>query len=126
MGGVARYVNLSFVGVGLLSWIVLGGLMAWFLGLFGASWNAPLLGVNFRVADLLGMLGAIVAVIYLRRRYGAWALEVGNELARVTWPTFQETKLATIVVIITTIIISLILGVFDYIWAWLTSLIYGY
>lgn len=126
MGGVARYVNLSFVGVGLLSWVILGGFMAWLLGLFGASWNAPLLGVNFRVADLLGMLGAIGAVIYLRRRYTGWALEVGNELARVTWPTFQETKLATIVVIITTIIISLILGLFDYIWAWLTSLIYGY
>jgi len=30
------------------------------------------------------------------------------------------------VVIITTIVVSLILGLFDYIWASITSLIYGY
>ncbi len=124
MGGVARYVNLAFVGSGILAWIVLGSFATWMLELFGSSYNRPLLGVKFRVGDLAGLVLAVGVVIYLKKKYNTWAMEVGNELSRVTWPTWSETKVSTIVVIITTLVISLILGAFDYIWAQLSSLIY--
>lgn len=124
--GVARYVNLSFVAAGLLAWVVFGAFTKAILELISISLNRPLIGVNFRVADLVGLLAAGLLALYLKKRYGSWAMEVGNELSRVTWPTWSETRLATIVVIITTIVISLILGLFDYIWAQLSSLIYGF
>lgn len=124
--GVTRYVNMSFVACGLLAWMILADFSSFLLDLFGTGLNRPLIGVNFRVADLTGLVLAVGLTIYLRRheKVSTYAMEVGNELSKVKWPNWQETKLATIVVIITTIIIAIILGGFDYIWAALTGLIY--
>lgn len=121
---VTRYVNMSFIGVALLAWVILSEFAAWGLGLAGASYNPEILGHNFRMGNLLGLAMAVLLTLYLRRRYNTMAMEIANELSRVTWPTFAETKLSTIVVIIVTIIISLILGAFDYVWAQLSSLVY--
>ena len=51
--------------------------------------------------------------------------EVAAELKKVTWPTMKDVHMATIMVIIMTIISALILGLFDFVWANLTKLIYG-
>lgn len=125
--GVARYVNMAYVGLGLLAYVVLAELFAWTLMFFGSAANGQVIGHNFRVADLSGFLVAVGLVLWMRRdeRVTTFSMEVGNELAKVTWPTWAETKLSTIVVIITTIIIAIILGTFDYVWAALTSLIYN-
>lgn len=123
--GVARYVNLSFIACGLLGWLIFAGVSKFIIELFGASLNSPLIGVNFRVADLVGFAAGAMLALYLKRRYNTWAMEVGNELSRVVWPTWNETRVATVVTIITTVIISLILGLFDYIWAQLSTWIYG-
>lgn len=124
--GVARYVNMAFVGAGLLLWVALSGFYGWAMGLVSASINRPLIGVNFRLADLLGLVTAIAITIYLRRheRVSTFSMEVGNELSKVTWPTWRETRLSTIVVIVVTIVIAAILGLFDSVWAFLSALVY--
>jgi preprotein translocase subunit SecE len=124
--GVARYVNMAFVGTGLLMWVVLSKFFGWAMGLVSAAVNRPLIGVNFRLADLLGLVVAIAVTLYLRRheRVSAFTMEVGNELSKVTWPTWQETRLSTIVVIVVTIVIAAILGLFDSVWAFLSALVY--
>jgi preprotein translocase subunit SecE len=124
--GVARYVNMAFVGAGLLLWVALSGFYGWAMALVSASINRPLIGVNFRLADLLGLVTAIAITIYLRRheRVSTFSMEVGNELSKVTWPTWQETRLSTIVVIVVTIVIAAILGLFDSVWAFLSALVY--
>jgi preprotein translocase subunit SecE len=53
------------------------------------------------------------------------ASEVTGELKKVTWPTRKETMYSTIVVIVTTIIASAFLGLFDGVWSWVTRTIYG-
>lgn len=53
------------------------------------------------------------------------ASECVTELSKVTWPTRKETVSATLVVIITVLIASLFLGVFDGAWSALTRLLYG-
>ena len=121
---VARYVNMSFVGLALLAWVILSEFAGWGLGLIGAAYNPEMLGANFRLANLVGLGLAVGLTLYLRRRYSTLAMEIGNELSRVTWPTWPETRLSTIVVIIVTVIIALILGAFDYVWAQLSSLVY--
>jgi preprotein translocase subunit SecE len=125
--GVARYVNMAFIGTGLLAYVVLAELFAWTLMFFGSAANGQVIGHNFRVADLVGLIVAAGLVIWLKRdeRVSTFAMEVGNELSKVTWPTWPETKLGTIVVMITTVIIAMILGTFDYLWAAVTSLIYN-
>jgi len=121
---VARYVNMSFIGIALLGWVILAEFAGWCLGLAGASYNPEMLGHNFRLGNLLGLAMAVLSTLYIKRRYNTLAMEIGNELSRVTWPTWSETKLSTIVVIVVTIIIALILGAFDYVWAQLSSLVY--
>ena len=125
--GVTRYVNLAFVACGFLAWIVLAELFAFSMDLFGSGLNKPLIGVNFRIADLVALVVAVGATIYTRRhdQISTFAMEVGNELSKVTWPSWDETRLSTIVVIIATLIISLILATFDYIWSFLSSFVYN-
>ncbi|PIE65827.1 MAG: preprotein translocase subunit SecE [Deltaproteobacteria bacterium] len=73
------------------------------------------------------MVAAVVIAVALRRsdKVSTYFMEVGNELSKVTWPSWSETKLSTIVVIVTTLIIALILGLLDLAWGSLSSLIYG-
>ena len=127
MDAVVRYVNLSFMMIGVIAYVVMAEFYASVIGMIGGvAANQPLLGVGFRLSDLLGLVTAIALTVALKRseRVSTYALEVGNELSKVTWPTWKETKMATIVVIIITIIISLILGVFDWVWAALSSIVY--
>lgn len=124
---IARYVNLSFVAIGLVAYLVLGELFTGLIEIFGSAANFQILGVNFRFAHLLAMAASVGFAIWLRRnpRVHDYAMEVGSELSKVTWPTWKETKLATIVVIVTTLIISIILGLMDLIWGALSRLIYS-
>jgi preprotein translocase SecE subunit len=52
-------------------------------------------------------------------------MEVGSELSKVTWPPWKDTKRATIVVMVTTLIIAGILGLLDLAWGSLTRLFYS-
>lgn len=79
------------------------------------------------------IIGAAALVVASVATFAAWrneqvftlASEVMGELRKVTWPTRKETVAATFVVIVMTIISSLILGVFDGTWSWVTRQIYG-
>ncbi len=124
---IARYVNLSFVLVGIVLYIVLGQVFTGVLELFGSATNAQVLGSNFRLAHLLSMLVAAGVAIWMRRnaRVHDFAMEVGSELSKVTWPTWKETKLATTVVIVTTLIVAVILGVLDVAWGALSRMFYS-
>lgn len=124
---VARYVNLSFVVIGLTLYIILGELVGAVLKMFSASANFQVLGANFRLSHLIAMVASIGIAIALRRneRVHTYAMEVGSELSKVTWPTWKDTKRATIVVMITTLIIAAILGLLDLIWGTLTRLFYA-
>ena len=53
------------------------------------------------------------------------ATEVVDELSKVVWPTREETGQATVVVVITVLICSVFLGVFDAVWMWLTDRLLG-
>lgn len=125
--GIARYVNLSFVAAGLLLYVVLGGFFSVVIELFGSSANAQVLGNNFRVGHLLALVVAVVTAVQLRRnaRVHAWAMEVGNELAKVTWPTWSDTKKATWVVIATTLVIAALLGLLDWVFGSLSNVFYA-
>ena len=52
------------------------------------------------------------------------SLEVASELKKVTWPSLRETRAATVAVVVATFVAAIILGLFDFIWARLSTLIY--
>jgi preprotein translocase subunit SecE len=116
----------SYLAAAVLLWATLAKLLAALAYLANVP-DPPLLGSNFTLANLLGLAVAAGAAVYAFRNERAheFSTEVVVELRKVTWPSRKETRTATIVVIIATIIVSLILGFFDLVWAKLTGIIYN-
>jgi len=50
--------------------------------------------------------------------------EVAAELARVKWPTREETWNQTLIVLVVSVVAAIILGVFDITWSKLSDLVY--
>ena len=76
------------------SWATLAGLAISF-GLFGWFWKKP--------------------------ETNNVAQEIASELRKVTWPSLEETRAATIAVIVASLIAAVLLGLFDVFWQFLTD-----
>ena len=77
-------------------------------------------------ASGLGIAAGIVAVVlgYRNEKLRKLATETLDELLAVTWPNRQETYTATVVVIATSVVSSLIIFLLDRFWNWVTDIIY--
>ena len=124
---MTRFVNMAFVGIGLLIWIIVAGFFGFVFEALGPGWNRSLIGTGFTLNDLIGLLTGIIAAAILWRhpQVNTLAHEIANELKKVTWPTWSETKVSTVVVVVTTIIVAAILGLFDAVWSSITGFIYN-
>jgi preprotein translocase subunit SecE len=122
-----RFVNIAYVLAGLAAWVICGQLFGAIFDLFSRDFDQPIIGTEFLRSDLLGLICGVAAGVALKmnRAVNTWALEVANELKKVTWPSWEETRLSTVVVIITSIVMAIILGVFDMIWALVSTAIYS-
>lgn len=125
MQGTQRYVVFAYLALGFLVFMTMDRLLG---ALFYAVElpNPGVIGSGFTLVSLIGLAAAVGLGFFLYRhpRANEFSHEVVTELRKVTWPSRKETQSQTVVVIITTIIIALILGLFDFIWAELTGLIY--
>jgi preprotein translocase subunit SecE len=121
MTGLRRYVHIAFAVLGLLAFFVLSNLFGLIAGAF--SFRSSLLGISF--VDLLAM--AISAggafLLWRNEKVFTFGIEVAEELRKVTWPTAEETRTATGVVIVMVLVFSLALGLFDFIWSGITNAI---
>jgi preprotein translocase subunit SecE len=91
-----------------------------------ARWNDPALFSDYRLTTVIGYAIALVVgvVCWKHPRLHGVAIEIAQELKKVTWPSFRETRAATLAVIVATFAAAVILGVFDFVWARLSNLIY--
>ena len=92
-----------------------------------ARWSDPaVFGEDWTLTTVLGYaIALVVAVVTWKNpRANAVSFEIAGELKKVTWPTLRETRAATVAVVIATFAAAIILGVFDYVWARLSSLVY--
>jgi preprotein translocase subunit SecE len=124
--GAQRYVVFAYLAIGILLWTTLAKLFA----AIAYATNIPnpgLLGNNFALSHLLGLFGAVAAVLYGWKNVAAreFSFDVVSELKKVSWPSRKETQTATVVVIVTTILCAMVLGLFDQVWAWITGVIYS-
>lgn len=126
MDASKRLVNLFFGASTLLAWLVLGSVLSAVLGLVGFR-DYHILGKQFTSSTLLGALAALALFAWAWRhpRLKPFVHEVADELVKVTWPTWEETRNQTRVTIVVTVIIAVILWVFDQVFGNLTSLILG-
>jgi len=123
---VEKYVRLSFVLLGLLVWVVLAKFFGTLMNWISPDLDRFLLGARFAVSDALGLVGGVVTavVLWFHEAANRLGMEVASELRNVTWPSWPETRVSTIVVLVTTVVIALILGFFDLIMGGLSGLIY--
>lgn len=114
MQSVAGIVAIAFILVGLVVSYVLNHTLHWLFLSLGVI-DRPLLGDQFTTAT------AIAAAIAFGSAFTLWrnasvntlAQEVVGELKKVTWPSLLETRASTLVVIITSVVFSVLLGLFD-------------
>jgi len=102
--------------------VVSGIIVAWVLAIAFATLFAtlrvndtPVLGDKVTLTRLLGVLvaGLIAIGCYMWPKTRNFIGDVADELNKVNWPSWAETKVSTLVVIVTSVISAAILGVFD-------------
>ena len=130
-----RILLLSYIVLGLLVSMAIGHLISASLGSIGVL--SPYLshssfGVKYFNSEdfwslFIGVIigGAATIWCWVDPRVKVPAIQVVEELQRVTWPTFHETRSATFAVIVASLICAAILGLFDYGWGAVTSHIYA-
>lgn len=121
-----KYVRIGFVIIGLLTWMTIAAITSGVFQFVNPNLDLLLLGAQFTVSDVVGLLAGVVtgSVLWFNPKVNQLGIEIGTELRNVTWPTWPETRVSTIVVVVTTIVVSIILGMFDALWGAVTSAIY--
>ena len=117
--GANRWVHLMFAVGGLLLTLLMIQVVDFTWSYFGR----PVALYSNTIGIVAGFLVAFF--LWRRKKTFSKASEIIMELKKVTWPTRKETQAATIVVIVTVIIASAFLGLFDLIWSWATGLLYS-
>jgi preprotein translocase subunit SecE len=116
--GLARWVQYVFVVTGLF--------LLWFLDkvvtLVWSNFAEPPATTITAIAAVIGLGGAVA--LYRNERVHTLVTDVVTELAKVTWPTRNETYASTVVVIVASLIAAALVGAFDFVWSNLTNLLY--
>jgi preprotein translocase subunit SecE len=116
--GVNRYLYFGWAAAALVVGAVFNQVAEFVWSYFGR--------VNDWILLMASVAVGVGAVLYAYRHpvVSPLSKEIVSELGKVTWPTRKETYYATLVVIVTSIVCSIILGIFDATWSYLTDLIY--
>lgn len=123
-----RIVGVFYVAAAVLVGVFLTRILGAVLN--GAGINDPRIDLGFvelgNLSTLVGYGVAVLAAVLVWRmpRAQQVSLDVVLELRRVTWPSWRETRAATIAVIVASFIAAVILGLFDAGWARLAAWVY--
>lgn len=126
MQDTRRFVIFAYLVIGLVLAMTLSRILGGVAYLLNAP-DAAIFGNNFTVTTLIADVLAIGIGWYAfkNERANSFASEVVQELKKVTWPSKKETQTAVVVVIVTTLITALLLGVMDAVWSNLTGVFYN-
>jgi preprotein translocase subunit SecE len=112
-----RFVILAFVVGAILLGMVVQAAVASAMLQFSVT-DDRLLGGLTSTSTLLGVVGggASFAIALRSAVWVKYADEVIGELRKVTWPSREETVRATTTVVLTTIFVAALLGLYDLLW----------
>ena len=118
-----RFVLLAFVLGALLVGITVDAATSSMVAQFALQ-NTRVFGL-VSVTSLVAIVGAVGSFAYLirSRRSLVFTDEIMQELAKVTWPNREETLRASTTVVVTTLLVAGLLGVYDFFWKNLADLI---
>jgi len=119
-----RLVAIGYVVLALITGLFLEKVFLLVFALAGPTQplTRPLAG-DWSWSTVIGLGLAAAAAIYLwnNRKTHETSMEIASELRKVSWPTFAETRAATVAVIVASIISAALLGLFDVFWQFLTD-----
>ncbi len=120
---VSRYVNFSYIIAFILTFVVFDKATTLLWARLDQLPNVAIVGSQITLATLVALAGAVALMFwaYKRRDYRAYITEVVLELAKVTWPSLEETKRATLVVSMFTIVASAFIFFADKFWQYVTD-----
>jgi preprotein translocase SecE subunit len=126
MGPRSRYVVVSILVLAVFLGVSLSHAFGWVWAQVGWD-DMPIVARELTLTHVLGYALALGSAVFVMKHGPTFQLanEVVDELSKVTWPTREETGNATVVVIVTVILCSAYLGVFDAVWLSLTNWILG-
>lgn len=113
-----RYVQFGFAGVALLLLLVFSRLVKLGWSYFGEPTELAVTSIGAVLAF------ALTFAFYRNDRSYTLAHEVAEELSKVTWPSREQLRGSTMVVIGTSIVASFYTGALDFVWSWLSDFIY--
>jgi len=118
-----RIVNSAYFISGIVLFVVLEQLLRQ-LWAYQQWFDYKILG-PIGIPMTVALVGTGLGILFLTRHEKAtpFMMEVVEELRQVTWPTSQETRSHTVVVIATVLICAAILGGFDWAWAKMSKLL---
>lgn len=122
---VSRLVNLIYVGIGILTFVILDKTLDWIWSGFDALRHYSIIGsmVTLTTVIALGLTVGLMAYLWRRKDVYSYLSEVVIELKKVTWPSWNETKRSTVIVIVFTVLLSVFLWGSDQLWSFLTDMI---
>jgi len=125
MQSVAGIVALGFIFLALVSAFVVSHGLQWLFLTLGVV-DTPIVGDNFTTSTLIGAVLSFGIAFFCWRspRLNTLAQEVVQELKKVTWPSGAETRMATVVVVVTSFVVSMVLGFFDLGFNWIIERIF--
>ena len=116
--GLERWVQMAFLAFALLAIWVLDKVITLVWDRFAEPPPELVTFVAFLVS------AGLTVVLYRNPKVSRVSHEIVGELAKVSWPSRKETQVATVVVIVTSLIAAVIVGAFDAAWSAITDLIY--
>jgi preprotein translocase SecE subunit len=110
----STFIGLFFFAAGCLTAFLLHLALASLFGVMRVN-NTPILGDRFPLTALIGVVvgGGAAIGAFAAQRTKLLVGEVIDELNKVHWPSGEETRVNTGVVIVTSVVAAVILGVFD-------------
>lgn len=122
---VSRYVNLFYAIVFITAMVVFNKAIVMIWDAFERLPDLAIVGSAITLTNLIAVIlaAAVTYWLYAKDEYRTYVSEVIVELKKVTWPSAEETKRSTVIVIVFTILVSLFLAGTDQVWRYLTDLI---
>lgn len=122
---VSRYVNLFYLTALVTAVVTFNKLVTEIWDRVDALKDISIVGNTITLTTILGVVLGVGLTYwaYKREDYRTYVSEVVIELHKVTWPSREETKRSTLIVIGFTIVVSLYLAGIDRVFSYLTDLI---
>ena len=110
-----RLVVVAYLVFGIIIALFVGHVLEVILARVGVGNGRPIEGLDWKWTDVIGIIATAGAAAYCwtNVKIRALALETATELMRVTWPSWHETRVSTMAVVVSSIIAAVILFFID-------------